>query len=74
MQIRSKIGATLIGRWANFRRNRKQSKSKIRFSLDKYYADLVTADGHYFIGYSTRLRLGSVKLSYAATLHQVLTS
>ena len=69
MQIRSKIGTTLIGRWANFRRNRKHSKSKVRFSLKKYYADMVTADGQYFIGYSALLRLGRVKLSYAATLH-----
>jgi hypothetical protein len=69
MQIRSKIGTTLSDRWANIRRKRAHSKSKVRFSLEKYYADLVTADGWYFIGYSARLRLGSVKLSYAATLH-----
>lgn len=69
MQIRSKIGATLRDRWANFQRERAHSKSKVGFSLEKYYTDLVTADGQYFIGYSARLRLGSVKLSYAATLH-----
>ncbi len=69
MQIRSKIGATLSDRWANIQRKRARSKSKIRFSLEKYYADLVTVDGQYFIGYSARLRLGRVKLSYAATLH-----
>jgi hypothetical protein len=69
MQIRSKIGTTLSDRWADFRRKRAHSKSKVRFSLGKYYADLVTADGQYFIGYSARLRLGRVKLSYAATLH-----
>jgi hypothetical protein len=69
MQIRSKTGATLGDRWANVQRKRANSKSKIRFSLEKYYADLVTADGQYFIGYSARLRLGRVELSYAATLH-----
>jgi len=75
MQIRSKIGATLSDRWANFQRKRANSKSKVPFSLEKYYADMVTADGLYFIGYSARLRLGRIKLSYAATLyHPAMTS
>jgi hypothetical protein len=69
MQIRSKIGTTLSDRWATFQRKRANSRSKVRFSLEKYYADLVTADGQYFIGYSALLRLGRVKLRYAATLH-----
>jgi len=69
MQIRSKIGTTLSARWVNFQRTRANSKSKVRFSLEKFYADLVTADGQYFIGYSALLRLGRIKLSYAATLY-----
>lgn len=69
MQIRRKIGATLSGRWANYQRDRARSKVKGRFSLQKFYADLVTADGRYFIGYSARLILGRVKLNYTATLH-----
>jgi len=69
MQIRSKIGTSLSDLRTGFKRNRTQSKSRVHFSLEKFYADLVTAEGHYFIGYSARLRLGRVKLRYAATLH-----
>ena len=41
----------------------------IHFSLEKYYVDLVTADGQYFIGYSALLTLGAAKIHYSATLH-----
>ena len=46
-----------------------QLEPGIRFSLEKYYVDLVTAEGQYFIGYSARLSLGNVNFDYAATLH-----
>lgn len=41
----------------------------IQFSLQKYYVDLVTAEGEYFIGYSALLTLGTAKIHYSATLH-----
>lgn len=41
----------------------------IYFSLQKYYVDLVTAGGQYFIGYSALLTLGAAKIHYGATLH-----
>lgn len=39
------------------------------FSLEKYYVDLVSAEGQYFIGYSARLSWGAVKISYCAAVH-----
>ena len=43
--------------------------SMINFSLEKYYLDLVTAEGHYFIGYSARLHLAGISFNYNAALH-----
>jgi hypothetical protein len=40
-----------------------------KFSLEKYYADLVTAEGEYFIGYSALLSWATIKINYRATLH-----
>jgi hypothetical protein len=45
----------------------KESGSK--FSLEKYYVDMVTAEGQYFIGYSARLNWGAIKINYRAALH-----
>lgn len=45
-----------------------------KFSLEKYYVDLVTADGEYFIGYSAFLSWGAIKINYRATLHHPLLS
>jgi hypothetical protein len=39
------------------------------FSLQKYYLDMVTSEGLYFIGYSAELNWGSIRVSYSATLH-----
>jgi hypothetical protein len=44
-------------------------ESSGNFLLEKHYVDLVTAEGLYFIGYSARLILGSIRLGYSATLH-----
>jgi len=41
----------------------------MNFSLRKYYVDLVTSEGYYFIGYSARLSLGRIKIKYSAALH-----
>ena len=40
-----------------------------KFSLGKYYVDLVTAEGHYFVGYSAHLKWRAIKINYRATLH-----
>ena len=40
-----------------------------KFSLKKYYVDMVTADGHYFIGYFARLLWRAIKINYSASLH-----
>ena len=50
-------------------RDRINQSSKSEFSLEKYYVDLVTAEGHYFIGYSARLNWRAIKINYRATLH-----
>lgn len=46
-----------------------KKKSGSTFSLEKYYVDLVTAEGQYFIGYSARLNWGAIKINYRAALH-----
>lgn len=38
------------------------------FSLKKYYMDMITEGGQYFIGYSARLKFGALRLSYCATI------
>ncbi len=43
--------------------------SRNKFSLEKYYVDLVTTQGEYFIGYSAFLSWGAIKINYNATLH-----
>ena len=50
-------------------RDHVNKKSESTFSLEKYYVDLVTAEGQYFIGYSARLIWGAIKINYRATLH-----
>jgi len=50
-------------------RDHEIKKSESTFSLEKYYVDLVTAEGQYFIGYSARLTWGAIKINYCATLH-----
>ncbi len=50
-------------------RDCKDRNTKSEFSLQKYYVDLVTDEGHYFIGYSARLNWRAIKINYRATLH-----
>lgn len=50
-------------------RNSISQNSGREFSLEKYYVDLVTAEGHYFIGYSARLNWRAIRINYRATLH-----
>lgn len=45
-----------------------QSEKKAFFSLKKYYVDLVTDEGKYFIGYSAKLKFGAFKMNYSSTL------
>jgi hypothetical protein len=40
----------------------------MNFSLRKYYVDLVTAEGCYFIGYSAQLSMGRIRIKYSAAL------
>lgn len=49
--------------------NHARKKPGNAFSLEKYYVDLVTAEGQYFIGYSARLSWGAIKIRYRAALH-----
>jgi hypothetical protein len=46
-----------------------ERNSRNKFSLEKFYVDMVTTDGKYFIGYSAFLIWGAVKINYNATLH-----
>ena len=39
------------------------------FSLEKYYVDFVTSEGHYFIGYSARMNWVGIEVNYRATIH-----
>jgi hypothetical protein len=50
-------------------RGPERKSSDRRFSLQKYYLDMVTSEGLYFIGYSAQLNWGSIRVSYRATLH-----
>jgi len=50
-------------------RDRTNQSSKNAFSLEKYYVDLVTAEGHFFIGYSAHLNWRAIRINYRATLH-----
>jgi len=46
-----------------------ERNSRNKFSLEKYYVDLVTAERQYFIGYSAFLHWGAIKINYNASLH-----
>ena len=50
-------------------RDHVNKRSGTTFSLEKYYVDLVTAEGQYFIGYSARLNWGAIQFNYRAALH-----
>jgi hypothetical protein len=39
------------------------------FSLSKWYADVVSVDGHVFIGYSAQLQWPPISVSYESALH-----
>lgn len=43
--------------------------SRNKFYLEKYYVDLVTPEGQYFIGYSAFLLWAAIRLNYNASLH-----
>jgi hypothetical protein len=44
------------------------------FALEKYYLDVVTEDGNYFIGYAANLRFKCLSLGYADTVHSLKLS
>lgn len=69
MSNQEKIFSGSSGNTVSLQSKDGQSKAKSRFSLTKYYVDLVTTEGLYFIGYSAQLQFGSLKLNYSATLH-----
>ena len=49
--------------------DREDKNTRREFSLEKYYVDFVTSEGHYFIGYSAQTNLLGVEVNYRATVH-----
>jgi len=49
--------------------DREDKNTTRKFSLEKYYVDFVTSEGHYFIGYSAQMNWLGVEINYRATIH-----
>ena len=52
--------------------DREDKNTRHDFLLGKYYADFVTSEGHYFIGYSAHLNWRGIDVNYRATIHHPL--
>lgn len=54
--------------FAHIRRTASTTGARIRFTLDKWYLDCVSAEGDVLICYAAKLRCGPLKLNYGARI------